>query len=61
MKRFDYKYATVEEIAEYFEVCNRANIWNVRNRYKDDVGMSGKLEEAYRLYKTKQNRKMIEQ
>lgn len=61
MTRFDYKIASAEDIADYFEVCNRASIWNARNRYKNDPVMSEKIESAYKLYKTKHNRKLIEQ
>lgn len=61
MKRFDYRYATAEEIAEYFEVCSRACISSVRRNHKDDPIMNEKLEKAYTIFKGKQNRKLIEQ
>lgn len=61
MKRFDYKYATVDEIAEYFEVCSRACISSVRRNHRDNAEMHDKLEKAYAIFKGKQNRKMIEQ
>jgi hypothetical protein len=50
-KNFNYRNASVAEIAEQFKKSTRQCIWGIRNKWKNDVKMSEKVEEAYRLYK----------
>lgn len=48
-KQFNYVTSTVQQIADHFSVSTRQTIHAIRKHYKDDVSMTTKLDEAYRI------------
>lgn len=58
--KFDYKVATAEQIADYFNKASRATISAVRKRYKNDAEMSCKIERAYVAYKRARNGMIVD-
>lgn len=51
-KNFNYRTATVEQIAEHFKLSTRQAIHAVRANWKGNDYMTDKLNQAFILYKT---------
>jgi hypothetical protein len=49
--RLNYENSSVEEIATYWLSVTRATVSCMRKNHKNNITMSAKLEEAYKLYK----------
>jgi hypothetical protein len=50
-KNFSYANATVTQIVEHFKTSSAQAIHLARKTWKSDEEVSGRVEEAYRLYK----------
>lgn len=48
-KKFSYIVSTVQQIAAHFSASTRQTVHAIRKHYKDDVEMTAKLDEAFKL------------